>query len=74
MTPAARLSAKLHRKVCLVLTEDAVLAEELLARKRLGDQIVGRLSEKALLVRPGQLDVILDELKKMGHTPLVVGK
>jgi len=70
----ARLSAKLHRKVCLVLTEDAVLAEELLARKRLGDQVVGRLSEKALLVRPGQLDVILDELKKMGHTPQVVGK
>jgi hypothetical protein len=74
MTPAARLPAKLHRKVCLVLTEDAVLAEELLARKRLGDQVVGRLSEKALLVRPGQLDVILDELKKMGHTPQVVGK
>jgi hypothetical protein len=72
--PAARLSAKLHRKVCLVLTEDAVLAEELLARKRLGDQVVGRLSEKALLIRPGQLDVILDELKKMGHTPQVVGK
>ncbi len=74
MQPAARLSAKLHRKVCLVLTEDAVLAEELLARKRLGDQIVGRLSEKALLVRPGQLELILDELKKMGHTPQVVGK
>ncbi|MCU0704111.1 MAG: hypothetical protein MUF18_09070 [Fimbriiglobus sp.] len=74
MTPAARISAKLHRRVCLILTEDAVLAEELLARKRLGDQIVGRLSEKALLVRPGQLDVILDELKKMGHTPQVVGK
>ena len=73
-TPAARLSAKLHRKVCLVLTEDAVLAEELLARKRLGDQVVGRLSDRALLVRPGQLDVILDELKKMGHTPQVVGK
>jgi hypothetical protein len=73
-TPAARLSAKLHRKVCLVLTEDAVLAEELLARKRLGEQVVGRLSDRALLVRPGQLDVILDELKKMGHTPQVVGK
>jgi hypothetical protein len=75
MTPAAaRLPAKLHRKVCLVLTEDAVLAEELLARKRLAEQVVGRLSDKALLVRPGQLDVVLDELKKMGHTPQVVGK
>jgi hypothetical protein len=71
-SPAARLSAKLHRKVCLVLTEDAVLAEELLARKRLAEQVVGRLSDRALLVRPGQLEVVLDELKKMGHTPQVV--
>lgn len=71
---AARLSAKLHRKVPLVLTEDAVLAEELLARKRLAEQVVGRLSDRALLVRPGQLEVVLDELKKMGHTPQVVGK
>ena len=31
----ARISVKLHRRVCLVRTEDAVLAEELLARKRL---------------------------------------
>lgn len=73
-SPAARLSAKLHRRVSLVLTEDAVLAEELLARRRLAEQVVGRLSDRALLVRPGQLDVVLDELKKMGHTPQVVGK
>jgi hypothetical protein len=30
--PGSRLPVKLHRRVCLVLTEDAVLAEELLAR------------------------------------------
>ena len=36
--PTARLSAKLHRRVCLVLTEDAVLAEELLARKKLASE------------------------------------
>ena len=70
----ARLSAKLHRRVVLVLTADAVLAEELLARKKLAAEVVGRLSESALLIRPGRLDVVLDELKKMGHTPQVVGK
>ena len=69
----ARLPAKLHRKVCLILTEDAVLAEEVLARKKLSVEIVGRLSDKALLVRPGKMDMILDELRKMGHTPSVVG-
>ena len=74
MTPQARLSAKLHRRVCLVLTEDALLAEELLARKKLAAEVAGRLSEKVLLVRPGRLDSVLDELRKMGHTPQVVGK
>jgi hypothetical protein len=70
--PTGRLSAKLHRRVCLVLTEDALLAEELLARKKLAAEVAGRLSEKVLLVRPGRLDSVLDELRKMGHTPQVV--
>jgi hypothetical protein len=74
MQPTARLPAKLHRRVCLVLTEDAVLAEEVLARKKLASEIAGRLSDKALLVRPGRVEAVLDELRKMGHTPSVVGK
>jgi hypothetical protein len=72
--PSARLPAKLHRRVCLVLTEDAVLAEELLARKKLAAEVAGRLSDKVLLIRPGRLSAVLDELSKMGHTPQVVGK
>ncbi len=70
--PTGRLSAKLHRRVCLVLTEDAVLAEELLARKKLATEVAGRLSEKVLLIRPGRIEAVLDELRKMGHTPQVV--
>jgi hypothetical protein len=70
----ARLSAKLHRRVCLVLTEDALLAEELLSRKKLAAEIAGRLSDKVLLIRPGKVDLVLDELRKMGHTPQVVGR
>ena len=73
MTPPTRLPAKLHRRVCLVLTEDAVLVEELLARKKLAGEVAGRLSDRALLIRPGRVDAVLDELKKMGHTPQVVG-
>jgi len=72
--PTARLSAKLHRRVCLVLTEDALLTEELLARKKLAAEVAGRLSEKVLLIRPGKLELVLDELRKMGHTPQVVTK
>ena len=72
--PTARLPAKLHRRVCLVLTEDAVLAEELLARKKLAQDVAGRLSDRVLLVRPGRVEAVLDELRKMGHTPQVVSK
>jgi hypothetical protein len=71
---AGRLPVKLHRRVCLVLTEDAVLAEELLARKKLAQEVAGRLTDRVLLVRPGRVDAVIDELRRMGHTPQVVGK
>ena len=72
--PSTRLAAKLHRRVCLVLTEDAVLAEELLARKKLSTEVAGRLADRALLIRPGRIEQVLEELRKMGHTPQVIQK
>jgi hypothetical protein len=68
-----RISVKLHRRVCLIYTEDAVLAEEVLARKKLAQDVVGRLTERVLLVRPGRVDAVVQELQKMGHTPQVHG-
>jgi hypothetical protein len=67
----ARIPVKLHRRVCLIQTEDAILAEELLARKKLAQDIVGRLTERVLLVRPGRVETVVQELQKMGHTPQV---
>jgi hypothetical protein len=72
--PGSRLPVKLHRKVCLILTEDAVLAEELLARKKLAQEVAGRLTERVLLIRPGRVETVLEELRRMGHTPQVLGK
>ena len=59
---ATRIPVKLHRNVILIQTEDAVLTEELLAHKKLSQDIVGRLSECVLLVRvshgrPPRLDL-----------------
>jgi hypothetical protein len=71
MSPA-RIPVKLHRRVCLVLTEDAVLAEELLARKKLAQDLAGRLTERVLLVRPGRVEAVVQELQRMGHTPRLV--
>ena len=72
--PGGRIPVKLHKKVCLVQTEDALLAEEILARKKLGSDIVGRLTDRILLIRPGRAEAVLQELQKMGHTPQVAGK
>ena len=68
-----RFVVKLHRRVAIVLCEDAALAEELLARKKLAHDVAGRLSETALLVRPGRVDAVVEELRRMGQTPQVVG-
>ena len=70
----ARIPVKLHRRVCLIQTEDAVLAEELLARKKLAQDVVGRLTDRVLLVRPGRVESVIQELQRMGHTPQVVAK
>src|SRR3989440_776165 len=72
--PGARIPVKLHRRVCLIQTEDAVLAEELLARKKLSQDLVGRLTDRVLLIRPGRAEAIIAELQKMGHTPQVSTK
>jgi hypothetical protein len=73
LNPRTRIGAKLHRRVTLIYTEDAMLAEELLARKKLAQEVVGRLTDCVLLVRPGRVDAVVQELQKMGHTPQVNG-
>lgn len=70
--PAARIPIKLHRHVSLIRVAEPILAEELLARKTLARLIAGRMSDTILLVRPEEEDAVLDELRRMGHTPRVV--
>ncbi len=70
--PGPRIPIKLHRHVSLIQTAEPILAEELLARRTLARLIAGRLSETALLVRPEEEDAVLDELRRMGHTPRIV--
>ncbi|MFQ3592816.1 MAG: hypothetical protein SNJ82_06450 [Gemmataceae bacterium] len=71
---SGRIPVKLHKRVCLVVTVDALLAEEILARKKLAGEVIGRLTERVLLIRPGRVEAVLQELQKMGHTPQVAGK
>lgn len=69
----ARIPVRVHHRVCLVLTEDAVLAEELLARKKLAQEVAGRLTDRVLLLRSGRVEAVVEELRRAGHTPQVVG-
>ncbi len=69
----ARIPVKVHRRVSLVLVEDATLAEELLARRKLAGEIAGRLTPTTLLVRPGRVEAVQEELVRMGHTPRLMG-
>jgi hypothetical protein len=68
----ARIPVKLHRRVCLIQTEDVILAEELLASRKLSQDVVGRLTDRVLLVRHGRVDAVVQELQRMGHTPAVI--
>ena len=34
--------------------------------------VLGRLSETVLLIHPDESDAVIEELRKMGHTPRVV--
>ncbi len=70
----ARIPVKLHKNVTLVRTADPPLAEELLARKTLARWVVGRLSETVLLVQPGESELVIEELRRLGHTPRIVGQ
>ena len=72
MSSIARISVKLHKHVSLIRASEPIVAEELLARKTLSRLIVGRLSDSVLLVRVEDEEAILEELRRMGHTPRVV--
>jgi hypothetical protein len=68
----ARIGVKLHKNVTLVRTTEPVLTEELMARKTLVRWVVGRLSDTVLLVQPDEAEAVIEELRRIGHTPRVV--
>jgi hypothetical protein len=67
-----RIPVKRHKNVTLISTTEPVLAEELLARKTLARWVVGRLSETVLLIQPDESEAVIEELRRLGHTPRVV--
>ena len=71
-SPSLRIPIKLHKQVALIRTAEPLVTEELLARKTLSRLIAGRLSDTILLVHPEDEDALVEELRRMGHTPRLV--
>lgn len=69
----AKIPVKIHRNVSLIRTSDRLLTEELLARPKLSRLIIGRMTSDVLLVRPGKVTEVVEELRRMGQTPKVEG-
>lgn len=69
---APRIPVKIHKRVSLLRVADAVLAEELLARKGIARLVVGRLSPTVLLVKQEEEEGLLDELRRIGQTPRII--
>jgi hypothetical protein len=68
----ARIPVKLHKNVTLIRTSEPLLAAELLARKPLARYVLGRLSDTVLLIQPDDSEMVVEELRRMGHTPRIV--
>jgi len=68
----SRIPVKVHRRVCVVRSEDPAVIEEILSRKKLQGDIAGRLTPSSILVKPGRTEPIIAELLRLGHTPKIV--
>ncbi len=68
----SRIPVKVHRRVCILRSDDATIIEEVLSRKKLQNEIAGRLTPSSILIRPGRTEPIIAELLKLGHTPKII--
>ena len=68
----SRIPVKVHRRVCILRSDDSIIIEEVLSRKKLQNDIAGRLTPSSILIRPGRTEPIIAELLKLGHTPTII--
>ena len=62
----------LHENLSLIEVADRLILDELYADQRTGPFLLTRLGPKLAVVAPGQMDILLARLLKMGHTPKVL--
>ena len=62
----------LHTNLTLIEVADPLLLEELRADRRLAPLLVAQLSDRVVLVKPGDEEAVMRALLKAGHTPKVI--
>ena len=62
----------LHQHLPLVEVAESWMLDTMLADAAAARYIVTRLSDRVAIVAPGQLDLLLTRLRKLGHTPKVL--
>ena len=70
--PAPASGLVLHTNLTLIEVADPLLLEELRADRRLAPLLVAQLSDRVVLVKPGDEEGVVRALLKAGHTPKVI--
>jgi hypothetical protein len=68
-TIKALTNTTLHQNLPLVEVAEPWLLDTILADASAARWIVTRLSDRVAIIAPGQIDVLLARLRKLGHTP-----
>lgn len=61
----------LHENLAIVEVAEGWLLDALLADASAAQHIVTRLAERVAVVAPGQFDLLLARLRKLGHLPKI---
>ena len=59
----------LHQNLPIIEVAESWLLDTILADASAARWIVTRLSDRVAIIAPGQIDVLLARLRKLGHTP-----
>jgi len=71
-SPNRRIPVKIHRNVSLIRCADSATALEVASLKAMSDSLLGRLDERTLLVRHGDVKTVVEELRKAELHPRVI--
>lgn len=67
-------NATLHENLPIIEVAHGLLLDTLLADAPAAQCILTRLSDRVAIVSPGQFDMLLARLRRLGHTPKVLAE